>query len=204
MLIGARQECVAGGSLGEQMGILQGLGYDFLELSLSRAEIAALTPGAEASYQQLIAQTGLPIRSTSMGHFGGFAALDSAAQTEIVGHIDALVRFTAAIGADTVLLATREEPDRGDAAVIYRWLLGPVADAAADAGVTLALEHVGWYKPYLLARLVEAIDHPAVRIYFDVGNCLYVGEDPLAQAQICAPFTAQLHIKGGPTTPLGA
>jgi hypothetical protein len=31
-----------------------------------------------------------------------------------------------------------------------------------------------------------------------------VGENPLEQARICAPFTGQLHIKGGPTTPLGA
>ena len=49
-------------------------------------------------------------------------------------------------------------------------------------GITLAMEHVGWYKPAHLARLVRAIDHPAIRIYFDMGNCLYVGENPLEQA----------------------
>jgi hypothetical protein len=43
-----------------------------------------------------------------------------------------------------------------------------------------------------------------VRIYFDMGNCLNVGESPLEQARVCAPLTAQLHVKGGPTTPIAA
>ena len=37
-----------------------------------------------------------------------------------------------------------------------------------------------------------------------MGNCLYVGENPLEQARICAPLAAQLHIKGGPVAPLAA
>ena len=45
MLLGARQECVAGGAdIGEKMMILKCFGYDFLELSLTREEIASLAP----------------------------------------------------------------------------------------------------------------------------------------------------------------
>ncbi len=206
MPIGARQDCVAGGAdLQEKMSILKSLGYDFLELSLSRDEIAALNPGSGDKYSRLVESTGLPILSTSMGHFGGFAALGVVEQNEIVQHIRAMVRFTESIGADTVLLATREaQGDVAEYAEMYRNLLSGVADEAAAVGVTLALEHVGWYKPYQLAELVQAIDHESIRIYFDMGNCLYVGESPVAQARLCAPLTAQLHIKGGPTTPLGA
>ena len=206
MLIGARQDCVAGGrDVAEKMSILKRLGYDFLELSLSRDEIAGLGPDATATYADTIERTGLPIRSTSLGHFGGFATLAAGDQATIVEHIRALVRFTAEIGADTILLATREEAEQvAGSAGVYRRALRPVAEEAAAAGVTLALEHVGWYKPYLLAELVRAIDHPAVRIYFDMGNCLYVGESPLEQARVCAPLTAQLHIKGGPVAPLAA
>ena len=206
MLLGARQECVAGGTdIQEKMAILKSFGYDFLELSLSREEIASLRPPAAKSYQSAIAQSGLVIGSTSMGHFGGFATRSSAEQSEVIQHIRAMVDFTASIGADTVLLATYEDLGSVDAyAEIYAQALRPIADEAAAAGVTLAFEHVGWYKPYLLAGLVQAIQHPTIRIYFDMGNCLYVGENPLEQAQICAPFMAQLHIKGGPTTPLAA
>ena len=206
MLLGVRQECVADSTdIGETMAILKRFGYDFLELSLSREEIAGLQPQSARMYQSAIEQTGLAIRSTSMGHFGGFAALPADARTEIVQHIRVLVDFSASIGADTILLATREEAGSVDTyAKIYDQALRPIADEAAAAGLTLALEHVGWYKPYLAAELVRAINHPAIRIYFDMGNCLYVGENPLEQARICGPLAAQLHIKGGPTTPLAA
>ena len=206
MLIGARQDCVAGGAdVGEKMAILRRFEYDFLELALTREEIAPLAPESPARYLAWIERTGLPILSTSMGHFGGFAALPPDEQTEVVGHVRALVPFTRALGADTILLATyEEEGSPAEHAAIYRRELLPVADEAARAGITLALEHVAWYAPHMLAELVRAIDHPAVRIYFDMGNCLYVGESPLEQARVCAPLTAQLHVKGGPTTPVGA
>lgn len=206
MLIGARQGSVAGGeTIEEKLGILKRFGYDFLELALTRDEIAGLGPDSAGAYNEAIARAGLPIRSTSFGHFGGFAALAPGERAEIVGHIRALIPFTRAIGADTILLATREDSaDVAAYAGVYRDALLPVAEEAARAGVTLACEHVGWYVPATLAALVAAIDHPAVRIYFDIGNCLHVGEDPLAQARICAPLSAQLHLKGGPTTPLGA
>ncbi len=206
MLIGARLGCVAGGrDLPEKLAILTRLGYNFLELPLSREEIAALDPASPAPYVAAVERAGLPILSTSLGHFGDFAAGTPAMQAEIVGHIRALIGFTRAIGADTILLATTEEPgETATYADTYRRALLPLADEAANAGITLALEHVGWYTPALLARLVEAIDHPAVRIYFDMGNCLYVGENPLEGARICGPLTAQLHIKGGPVAPLAA
>lgn len=206
MLIGARLECVAGGeTLAEKLAILRRFGYDFLELPLSRAAIAALNPESPGDYLAAIDRAGLPIRSTSFGHFGNFAAATPAERATLVAEIRSLLRFSAALGADTILLATTEEgADPAACAEVYRRALLPVADEAARAGITLALEHVGWYKPHSLADLVAAIDHPHVRIYFDMGNCLYVGEDPLAQARICAPLAAQLHIKGGPVAPLAA
>ena len=206
MLIGARQGCVAGGEdVAAKLAILKRLGYDFLELALAREEIAQLGADSPAAYRQAVAASGLPILSTSLGHFGNFAAASPDARAATIADIGALVQFTQAIGADTILLATTEEGDNPAAyAPVYREALLPVADEAAHAGVTLALEHVGWYKPARLAQLVRAIAHPAVRIYFDMGNCLYVGENPLEQTRICAPLTAQLHIKGGPVAPLAA
>lgn len=205
MLIGARQDNVFGGrDVAEKLAILRDLGYDFLELSLTREEIAALRSDSSGPYVAAIARTGLPIRSTSMGHFGGFAALPDTEQEAILADIRACIDLSRAIGADTLLLATHEAGDPAQHAACYRQRLLPVADAAAAVSVTLALEHVRPYKPYLLADLVRAIDHPAVRIYFDPGNCLNVGESPLEQARLCAPLTAQVHIKGGFTTPIGA
>lgn len=205
MQIGARQDCVAGDDIGKKMEFLKWLGYDFIEISLTRAEVGALTPESAAPYRALVEQTGLPILSTSFGHFGGFAALSPEDRRGIVDDISRMIRFTHDVGADAMLLATREEAqDVASYAGIYREALLPIAEEAAQAGVMLVMEHVGWYKPYLLAQVVRAINHPAVRIYFDMGNCLYVGENPLEQARICGPLTGHLHIKGGPGAPLAA
>lgn len=205
MLVGARDDNVFGGrDVPEKLAILAGLGYDFLELSLSRAATAALGPGSARPYLAAIERTGLPIPSTSLGHFGGFAALTDAERAAVVADIRAFIAFSRALGADTILLATHEAGDPEEHAARYRRHLLPLADEAAAAGITLALEHVRPYKPARLVELVRALDHPAVRIYFDPGNCLNVGEDPIAQARLCAPLTAQMHIKGGYSTPIGA
>jgi sugar phosphate isomerase/epimerase len=186
------------------MAILARLGYDFLELALTRDEIAGLGAGSHDQYRAAIERTGLPILSTSMG-FSNFAAMSPDDRAATVANVRAMLAFTRAIGADAILLATTEAGENvAEYAEVYREALLPVADEAARAGVMLALEHVGWYKPATLARLVRAIAHPSVRIYFDMGNCLYVGENPLEQARICAPLTGQLHIKGGPVAPLAA
>ncbi len=205
MRIGVRPDSVAGGSdLPGKMAILARMGYDFFELPLARQEIATLTGGAAAHFRAASEQTGLPILSTSMGHFTDFAALLPDDAAEIAWHIRTMIAFTIGVGADTLLLATREMGDEAETFAHYRAHLLPVAEYARAAGVTLALEHVAPYTPAALARLVAALDHPAVRIYFDTGNCLQVGENPVTQARICAPYTAQLHLKHGPVLPLGA
>ena len=92
MLLGARQECIAGGAdIQEKMAILKSFGYDFLELSLSRTEIANLGSQSADSYKAAAEQSGLAIRSTSLGHFGGFAALPADERAVIIQHIRAFV-----------------------------------------------------------------------------------------------------------------
>lgn len=206
MLIGARQDCIAGGeTIADKLTLLRDLEYDFLELALTGDEIDSLSAGSANSYRDDSERTGMPILSTSMGHFGGFAARSADDRATILKEIRQLIQFSSAIGAQTILLATREDDqDVGTYGDLYRSALLPVADEAAEAGIALALEHVGTYKPATVARLVRAIDHRAVGIYFDMGNCLYVGENPLEQARICAPRVAQFHVKGGPVAPLAA
>lgn len=206
MLIGARQDCIAGATdLSGKMQILKAMGYDFLELSLKKEDVQRLSEAQTSEYRSAIDQTGLRILSTSMGHFGGFAGKSAEERSEIGQDVRHMVALTRAIGGDALLLATYETGGSVDQwAGRYRAELRAVADEAAEAGVTLALEHVGWFKPHQLADLVAQIDHPALRIYFDMGNCLYVGEDPLEEVRACGPYVAQLHVKGGPTTPLAA
>lgn len=206
MLIGAREDCVADATdVTGMMTVLRELEFDFLELTLGRDQIDQLTPDSAKEYVTAVERTGLPILSTSFGQFGRFAAMSDREREGLVAHLRDYIDFTAAIGADAILVATQENSsDVSEYAGLYREWLTPLADHAAAAGVTLALEHVGTYKPATIARLVRAIDHRAIRIYFDMGNCLYVGESPLQQARVCALAVAHLHIKGGPVAPLAS
>lgn len=205
MLIGSRQECIAGADdIAGQLAVLKRFEYDFLEVALGRDAIRALDADSPTPYREAIERTGVPVLSTSMS-FANFAAGSPEERAAAAADVRAMLTFTAAIGADAILLATTEEGDDPLAyAEVYRESLLPIAREAADLGIMLALEHVGWYKPWRLATLVRAIDHPNVRIYFDIGNCFYVGENPLEQAEVCAPLTGQLHLKGGPVAPLAA
>lgn len=206
MLVGARKDCVADAAdVVETMTTLKALDYDFFEIGLDRDHISRLTSGLEKEYRDSTDRTGLPVRSTSFGFFTNLSDKSPDERQQLAREVADAIEFTRAVGGDAMLLATQETgPDVAGQASLYRELLTPLADRAAAAGVTLALEHVGVYKPAALTRLVRAIDHPAVRIYFDMGNCLYVGEDPLTQARICGPQIAHLHIKGGPVAPLAA
>ena len=86
--------------------------------------------------------------------------------------------------------------------LLYFEELKNVADYARDKGVTLALEPVGLIKPSTIDKLVREIAHPAIRMYYDMGNCLYGGEDPVEQARLSADITAAIHIKGAMETSL--
>ncbi len=83
-----------------------------------------------------------------------------------------------------------DEP--GIAEVIRR--LKKLAPRAADAGVVYGIE--SWLKAPVLERILDAVNSPAIRVYYDVGNMQKVGEDigaairRLGRERIC-----EVHLK---------
>jgi sugar phosphate isomerase/epimerase len=83
-----------------------------------------------------------------------------------------------------------DEP--GIAEVIRR--LKILAPRAAAAGVVYGIE--SWLKAPMLERILDAVNSPAVRVYYDVGNMQKVGEDigaairRLGKERIC-----EVHLK---------
>jgi hexulose-6-phosphate isomerase len=76
--------------------------------------------------------------------------------------------------------------------------LTKVAPAAEKSGVILAIENVGRgcgkSAPALL-RIADGVSSPAVQIYYDFGNGLSLGNDPLAEIHQLGPRIAQVHAK---------
>ncbi|MCD6465487.1 sugar phosphate isomerase/epimerase [Candidatus Bathyarchaeota archaeon] len=197
MEIGARTGCIFADTLEEKMRVLKDLGYDFLELPLRNEEIDSMDEQYMSHVCNLIRDIGFPIKSTGMSiwKFVG-QSKDSGARRLVIERIMKMIDLSEKCGADVILLATCEDLPFNEYVNIYVEELRKPADYAEDRGITLALEHVDSYKPSMLERLVRAIDHDAVKVYFDIGNCIWQGEDPVEQIHRMADLIAQIHIKG--------
>jgi len=76
--------------------------------------------------------------------------------------------------------------------------IGGLVERASDRGVTLALEIHG----DLMANgersiaLFERIGHPALKINYDTGNCIFHGDTmPYGDLEACLPFLGHVHLK---------
>jgi len=101
------------------------------------------------------------------------------------------------LGADVILLAllrqgfpaTDEEYEDVIAA------LKELAPYAAEDGIVLGLECSGSADEQL--RIIEGVDHPAVRIYYDVYNAMHFGFEPLQEIPKFGEVICEYHIKNG-------
>ena len=71
------------------------------------------------------------------------------------------------------------------------------ADYAASRGVTLALENHGRFagRSNQVRDIIEQVGSPALRVNFDTGNFLPVGQDPVEAAQELADWVVLVHLK---------
>lgn len=105
----------------------------------------------------------------------------------------------------------------GTASSHHRWRKDPPLDVqlkqlteafrrlcpvAADYNVVLAIENHADYRSGDLLRLLESVDHPALRIQLDTGNPYTVAEEPLDAVRQLAPFAVSTHIKDMTIRPL--
>jgi sugar phosphate isomerase/epimerase len=66
---------------------------------------------------------------------------------------------------------------------------------AEQHGVFIAVENHGDFTAVQLKNLLDRVGHPHVGACLDTGNSLFRHEDPLACAQILAPYTRSMHLK---------
>jgi len=130
------------------------------------------TPERRAHYKRVMQETGVPVCSIMMGLFNEFPL---ATDPRAVAWMEQCVDLAKDIGTDNILLAFFGNGDllhEGKlkeaefAEAVKR--IKAVAPRAKDAGVSLAIEN------YLSAeqnmKMLDAINHEAVSIYYDVYN----------------------------------
>ncbi len=208
MEIGCYSAAVVGETLQEKLEAVQAIGYDFLELALRQEDVDALNDAAMDEIVRTSEGVGLPIRSLSLGAFSGFAAAckEEASRAAKFQTVARAIELAHRCGAGVILCAAWEPEGGPDVLERYTTYLPALADRAAEQGVKLALEHIGSSRflnsPTGVRKIARAVNHETVGVYYDIGNAIHAGEDPVAAIPRLGSLIFQVHLKGIGDRPL--
>jgi sugar phosphate isomerase/epimerase/cold shock CspA family protein len=157
--------------------------------------------GTRARYKAEMQSTGLPVCSFMMGLLNQFPlATDPRGPAWLAQCIEAAKD----LGVDNVLVAffgkgdllsDKQVKEAEFAEVVKR--VKEAAPRAKDAGVTLAIENMLSAEQNL--RLLDAVNHEAVSLYYDVFNTgRSMGYDSPAEIRRLKGRISQIHYKNGP------
>ena len=72
---------------------------------------------------------------------------------------------------------------------------GQIADYACQLDVTVAIENMWEFDPYIIGDVIKAIDHPNLRACIDIGHAHLYSDVPFNQwLQVMEPYLIHLHI----------
>lgn len=158
-------------------------------------------PATRSRYKEQMKATGLPVCSFMMGLLNQFPlATDPRGPAWLSQCIDAardlgVQNVLVAFFGKGDLLAGKTVKEAEFASVVKR--IKEAAPQAKDAGVTLALENMLSAEQNL--RLLDAIGHESVSLYYDVFNTgRSMGYDSPAEIRRLGGRISQIHYKNGP------
>ena len=196
------------GSLGQPWEVLFDfaamLGFEGVELGVGPdyAETKLWHPAGRSELTALARKAGVTICSVCCHSYWSysFASADAAVRSQAADIAREAAAAAAEVGAGKLLIPVTSAEGAAEGEAQARWVQGmkAVAPAASAAGVTFCIENVG--QPFAttaeqIAGLVDAIAEPAVMAYFDPGNAVYAGLDPVAYARTLGSRIGQVHIK---------
>jgi sugar phosphate isomerase/epimerase len=110
-------------------------------------------------------------------------------------HLLTMLEVASAIGAEALRVYTRY---RGTQDELEAWTirdLRAIAPEAEARGITVVLENHEDFQGDAIARILSAVDRPAIRALYDYGNSQMVGEDPFAALSAMQPWITSVHAK---------
>jgi L-ribulose-5-phosphate 3-epimerase len=167
------------------------------------------TAGGVAAIRRQTQATGVRVESICADYFmtHPFFGVDAPARSAAGAALAHLVTQAASLGARTLLVPVLEVTELRSARDKVDLLDGlrPGLDAAAGLGVRIGLETELPADEY--RALVEDAAHPALAVYYDVGNATARRFDVAADLHVLGPYLCGIHLKdrprGGSSVPLG-
>jgi L-ribulose-5-phosphate 3-epimerase len=180
-------------------------GFDGLELDLGADYEQTLLWSADGRRQlhDLIEASGVELASFCAGVCWTYspASDDPATRGRIRDMLATACAHSAELGVKWILVPVTP----GEEGVTHeigtrRWIemMADLAPLAADLGVILCLENVGrgyGKSAAELAHMVDTVSSPGLKVYYDVGNALAFGNDPVAEIEFLGDRIGEVHIK---------
>lgn len=175
-------------ALAKRIG-LDGVQVDFGRPAAGAATLPLLDPRHQDRILAAAEASGVAVASVALGVLNNVAyKSESVAEEWVTASVTAMTRMKQKVA----LLAFFAKGDLvGDEPGIAESIrrLKRLAPRAEAAGLTYGIE--SWLKAPVLERILDAVNSPAIRVYYDVGNMQKVGEDPgtairrLGRERIC-------------------
>ena len=193
MRYGIRDGCLPGYALEDVFSTAGELGFDSVELDIG-AEFETSEMWTESGRRQIAAwqsESGAELSSVCLGALWTYSFGDGDAGVRTTARDATLhtIEACAEVGARWILLPVTPGADVSDEEAVAHWIeeVGACAEKAAECEVFLALENVG--RGYAqsaegLLEIASAVNSPWVRAYYDFGNGLSLGNDPVAEMHL--------------------
>lgn len=173
------------------------MGFDGVELRFGEDNDLVSQPARREATRLQAAANGIELPSLCIGvlNRGGFSSDDPAVRRHALDLVRASLPAAVDLGAKVVLVpfffaaAPHTEEELQRVADHFREL----APEAEQAGVTLGYE--GELPADAVLDLLGRVGSPAVRCYYDVGNAVWLGHDPLIELRELREVICQVHVK---------
>lgn len=184
--------------------LAQSLGFEGLELGVGADydQTQLWDKAGRARLRNLSEQTGVVTPSICLHSYWrySFADPDPAVRAQAGRIAREAAEIAAELGAKHILIPLTCPEGVEAATAQARWIEGVTACAgAAEAcGVVFDLENVGrafGNTPEQILTMVEAINSPAVAVYYDPGNAIATGLDPEQGIEMLGSHIGQAHVK---------
>jgi sugar phosphate isomerase/epimerase len=125
----------------------------------------------------------------------GLKSDDEAERAAVAADVEGLIEAAADLGSTAILVPFFYDAEIDGEADRERVVdaVRDLAPVAEDAGVTLALETS--LPPETDRAMLDAIDSPAVGVYYDIGNSTWFGYDPAREFDLVGESIASMHVK---------
>ena len=148
--------------------------------------------------KQRIADAGLEVAVYSISN--NFTEPEASARARELADLKRGVDIAVELDVDLMRVFSGNAREGLSLAQGMEWILEGLSAGAAYAesrGVTLALENHGRFagRSDQVRDIIGQVGSPALRVNFDTGNFLPVGQDPVAAARELADLTVLVHLK---------